>query len=70
MFRLVIVEGTEKSHKMILSCHHAIFDGRSLNIILRDLASAYQEHSFRSTGSFYEVVHDEYKRDRSIANSY
>ena len=70
MFRLVIVEATEQSHKMSLSCHHAICDGWSLNIILRDLASAYQVYGVRPTGSFCEVVDYECKRDKSMAKAY
>ena len=70
MFRLVIMEGTEQNHKMILSCHHAICDGWSLNIILRDLASAYQGHGVRPTRSFSEAVDYDRKRDKSVAKSY
>ena len=72
MFRLVIMEGTEQSHKMILSCHHAICDGWSLNIILRDLASAYQGHGARfrqRLGCSIAKATTEYKRRHSRFSS-
>ena len=70
MFRLVIMEGMGQSHKMTLSCHHAICDGWSLKIMLRDLASAYQGHGVRPTRSFSEAVDYDRKGDKSVAKSY
>ena len=70
MFRLLIVRVKEQSYKMVLTCHHASCDGWSLNIILRDLANAYQGYPVRHTPSFSEVVSFDIKRDKMAAKSY
>ena len=70
MFRLLIVEDKEQSHKIVLTCHHSSCDGWSLDIILRDLASAYQGHPVRPTPSFSEMVNFDTKCDKSAAKLY
>jgi amino acid adenylation domain-containing protein len=67
MFRLLIAEGEEQTHKLILSCHHSSCDGWSLDIILRSLANAYQGHPLLPTPSFSEMVSFDAERDKSEA---
>ncbi len=42
LFRVALFQITEQEHLLVLIIHHIIADGWSMNVLLRDLAEAYQ----------------------------
>jgi hypothetical protein len=45
LFRVMLLSESESSHVLVVTCHHSIADGLSLEVLFRDLATLYAAHS-------------------------
>ena len=68
-FRVAVVRTAADRHRLVLTNHHILMDGWSLQILLREIFASYYGHRLPAAGSYRRFVSWLADRDRNAAQA-